>query len=164
MKTHPLKHPLRATVARGTITLLISAALFLGSGLMPAIAGYALSWSKIAGGGGTSRSLQYKLSGTLGQHDAGAPMTGGNYSLTGGFLAAFAAVQTPGAPLLTITRSGSNIVLFWAGPASGYALEQTPALGNTAWTSINVTPVDNGGTRSVTLPLAPGNWFFRLKK
>ena len=39
---------------------------------------------------------------TIGQHGAGGPMTGGNYSLTGGFWALYA-VQTPGAPLLKIT-------------------------------------------------------------
>ena len=41
----------------------------------------------------------YSVSGTIGQHDAGGPMTGGNYSLTGGFWALYA-VQTPGAPCL----------------------------------------------------------------
>ena len=45
----------------------------------------------IAGGGGTSTGGAFALSGTIGQPDAGA-MTGGNYSLAGGF---WGAIQTP---------------------------------------------------------------------
>ena len=39
---------------------------------------YSIDWYKIAGGGGTSSNGQYIVSGTIGQHDAGGPMTGGN--------------------------------------------------------------------------------------
>ena len=51
---------------------------------------YSLDWHKIAGGGGTSTGGVYAVSGTIGQHDAGGPMAGGNYSLTGGFWAFYA--------------------------------------------------------------------------
>ena len=91
-------------------------------------------------------------------------MTGGGYSLRTGFWPGVTAVQTPGAPVLSINRSGSNIILSWAGPATGYVLQQSTAVPNGAWTDVNQTPVDNAGTRSVTVALAPGNWFFRLKK
>jgi hypothetical protein len=46
--------------------------------------GFDLSWSKIAGGGGTSSGGGFELSGTIGQHDAGA-MSGGSFTLAGGF-------------------------------------------------------------------------------
>ena len=49
---------------------------------------YALAWFTIDGGGGTSDGGAYKASGTIGQHDASPPLTGGNYTLTGGFWAA----------------------------------------------------------------------------
>src|SRR6202030_1357655 len=62
---------------------------------------YSIDWYKIAGGGGTSTGGVYSVSGTIGQHDAAGPMTGGNYSLTGGFWSLFA-VQSPGAPTLRI--------------------------------------------------------------
>jgi hypothetical protein len=45
---------------------------------------YALEWSTIDGGGGTSSGGTYVLSGTAGQPDAGE-MTGGRYELSGGF-------------------------------------------------------------------------------
>lgn len=39
----------------------------------------------IAGGASTSSAGTYSLSGTIGQHDAGEPMTGGVFSVAGGF-------------------------------------------------------------------------------
>ena len=73
---------------------------------------YNIGWYKIAGGGGTSSGGQYNLSGTIGQPDSGGAMTGGSYSLTGGFWALYA-VQTTGAPLLTITYFGNQAVISW---------------------------------------------------
>ena len=46
---------------------------------------YSIDWYKVAGGGGASTNGVYTLSGALGQPDASGAMTGGNYSLTGGF-------------------------------------------------------------------------------
>jgi hypothetical protein len=48
---------------------------------------YAISWSTIDGGGGTSAGGGYTLSGTIGQPDASGPLSGGVYTLTGGFWA-----------------------------------------------------------------------------
>jgi len=46
---------------------------------------YELSWSRVAGGGATfSMGGFYELGGTAGQAEAGT-MSGGGYSLTGGF-------------------------------------------------------------------------------
>ena len=72
---------------------------------------YSIDWSTIDGGGGTSTGGVYSVSGTIGQSDAGPTMSGGNYTLDGGFWSISAAVQTPGAPLLTIARSGTNILV-----------------------------------------------------
>src|ERR1039458_1945409 len=72
---------------------------------------YSIDWYKIAGGGGTSTGGTYQVSGTIGQPDAGGAMTGGSYSLTGGFWSLYA-VQTPGAPLLTITYIGNQAIVF----------------------------------------------------
>ncbi|USO00078.1 MAG: hypothetical protein H6810_05290 [Phycisphaeraceae bacterium] len=63
----------------------ITAALVTSS----ALAGpdYSINWYTIDGGGGTSAGGGYTLSGTIGQHDASNAMTGGAYTLTGGFWA-----------------------------------------------------------------------------
>jgi hypothetical protein len=46
---------------------------------------YVLDWYTIDGGGGTSSGGAYTLSGTIGQHDASTPLTGGAYTLGPGF-------------------------------------------------------------------------------
>src|SRR5271163_4052402 len=81
--------------------------------LLPAIGfaqPYSVDWHKVAGSGGTSTGGTYTVSGTIGQADAGGAMTGGSFSLTGGFWALYA-VQAPGAPSLTITRSGNGAIV-----------------------------------------------------
>src|ERR1035438_7237918 len=93
--------------------------------LVPSISfaqNYSIDWFKVAGGGGTSSNGQYSVSGTIGQPDAGGPMTGGNYSLTGGFWSLFA-MQTPGAPLLTITRAGNLAIVSWDSSTTGWTLQ-----------------------------------------
>lgn len=47
---------------------------------------YEVAWWKVAGGGGDSAGGNYRLSGTLGQPDAGV-LSGGNFTLVGGFWA-----------------------------------------------------------------------------
>src|SRR4051812_20687 len=71
---------------------------------------YSIDWFSIDGGGGTSTGGVYSVSGTIGQADAGH-MTGGNFTLDGGFWSIIAAVQTPGAPLLRVVRSSTNTVI-----------------------------------------------------
>ncbi len=72
---------------------------------------YTMDWHKISGGGGTSTGGTFQVSGTIGQHDAGGPMTGGNYSLTGGFWALISVVQTSGAPTLFISHAGNSVII-----------------------------------------------------
>lgn len=48
--------------------------------------GYTLDWWTVDGGGDMwTTGSGFELSGTIGQPDAGAPMTGGGFALTGGF-------------------------------------------------------------------------------
>ena len=76
---------------------------------------YTVDWYKVAGGGGTSTGGSYTVSGTIGQHDASGAMSGGNYSVTGGFWALINVVQTPGAPTLYISHSGNVVTVYWPG-------------------------------------------------
>src|SRR5437660_7389128 len=86
---------------------------------------YSIDWSTIDGGGGTSTGGVYQVSGTLGQPDAGPTMSGGNYSVDGGFWGLTAVVQTPGAPLLSITHTRTNTVtVSWPFPSTGFRLQQ----------------------------------------
>ncbi len=62
------------------LLLLLSSVVLAQSG-----GGYDLSWSTVDGGGGTfSTGGDYSLGGTIGQPDVGV-LSGGDYTLTGGF-------------------------------------------------------------------------------
>jgi hypothetical protein len=123
--------------------------------------GFELKWSTIDGGGGTSTGGVFSVSGTIGQPDAGTA-TGAGYQLRSGY---WGVIQTSGAPLLRITRSGGNVILSWPNPSTTFHLQQTSTLPGlpAAWTDVASLPVVAGPNLQVTLPAGPGNRFFRLK-
>jgi hypothetical protein len=120
---------------------------------------YNISWYKVAGGGGVSTNATYQLSGTIGQPDASPQMTGGNFSLTGGFWSLYA-VQTPGAPLLTITYSGNQAVVSWPSSVTGWTLQTNGNLSTTNWANYAGTILNN----SLTNPITGAHMFYRLKQ
>ena len=126
---------------------------------------YAIDWFTIDGGGGTSAAGVYSVSGTIGQPDAGL-MTGGPYGLAGGFWSVVAAVQTPGAPLLSIERSNAAAIVSWPLPATGWVLDQTSTLTGAPppWTPVTLPYATNATRITVTEPAPTGNRFYRLRK
>jgi len=106
----------------------------------------------------------YSLSGTIGQHDAGLTMSGGNYSLSGGFWALFA-VQSPGAPLLKIFLTTTNTALVsWSAAASaGFSLQQNADLSTTNWVAPNETINSDGTTKFIIVSPPSARRFYRLK-
>jgi len=69
---------------------LITAILFAAGMFITAAASaqpYTVDWYTVDGGGGTSTSDSYSLSGTIGQHDAASALTGGAFEVVGGFWA-----------------------------------------------------------------------------
>jgi hypothetical protein len=126
--------------------------------------GYSLTWSTIDSGGGSSAGGAISISGTIGQPDAGPVLNGGPFSLLGGFWSGFA-VSAP-RPVLSIRRVGSNVVLSWPYPSTGFVLQQTPNLNGSGagWTLLTQTPVLVGPNLQVTLPPTGVATFFRLAK
>jgi hypothetical protein len=125
---------------------------------------YSIDWYKIAGGGGTSTGGVYSVSGTIGQPDASGAMTGGNYSLTGGFWSLISVVQTPGLPNLTIAHSSNSAVVSWPNTGS-YTLQQTTNLATGIWTTSAFSITTTNGMNSVTItPPRAGNLFLRLQQ
>ena len=123
---------------------------------------FSIDWSTIDGGGGTSTGGVYSVSGTLGQPDAGV-MSGGNFTVVGGFWSLIAAVQTPGAPRLTISHSGNSVSVSWPVAPGGFTLQQNGNLANAAgWSTYGGTVSTNNGVSSITLTPPVGNLFFRL--
>jgi hypothetical protein len=128
---------------------------------LAALGQYSIDWYKIAGGGGASTGAAYQVSGTIGQHDAGGPMSGGAYSVTGGFWSLIAPVQTPGAPTLYISRAGNAVTVYWQA-VSGWNLHQDNNLANTNGWPASGGVTTSGGTNYLTVTPTTGNWFFRL--
>ena len=124
---------------------------------------YTIDWYKIAGGGGTSTGGTYQVSGTIGQPDAGANMSGGNYSLTGGFWSLISVVQTAGLPNLSIAHSGNSVIVSWPNTGS-CTLQQNNNLAGGSWTTTGYTINMSNGTNSITITSPTGNLFFRLAK
>ncbi len=89
-------------------------------------------------------------------------MTGGSYSLTGGYWALISVVQTPGLPNLTIRFVGPNsVVVSW--PYTGiYTLQQNSNLASTNWVPTTYYIINSNNTNSITITLPTGNLFFRL--
>ena len=122
---------------------------------------YSIDWYKIAGGGGTSTNGVFQVSGTIGQPDASGTMSGGNYSVTGGFWSLINVVQTPGAPALNISHTGTVVTVYWQNVA-GWSLQQNNNLATPAGWSANSSATQTGGTNYLTLTNPPGNLYFRL--
>ena len=125
---------------------------------------YSIDWHTIDDGGGTSTNGLYSITGTIGQPDAGV-MSGGNFTLQGGFWGVVAAVQTPGAPRLSVTRSNAAVIVSWPAPAQGWLLHATTNLVSygSVWMEIPPPYQTNGLTNiSFTEPSPIGNKFYRL--
>ena len=124
---------------------------------------YSIDWSTIDGGGGTSTGGVYSVSGTIGQPDA-SKMSGGNYSVDGGFWGIVAAVQTPGAPTLYIARTNNIATVYWQQVTGWNLIQNTNVATPVASWSASSSPTLNGGTNYLNLTNPPGNLFFRLKQ
>ena len=124
---------------------------------------YSIDWYKISGGGGTSSSGAYSVTGTIGQHDAGGPLTGGNYSLTGGFWSVLTVVQTPGAPPLKLFLTATNTaVIYWPYPSTGFNLQQNASLATKNWVAVPQTVNHDAVNNFVIVNPPLGTQFYRL--
>src|SRR5213592_797678 len=119
---------------------------------------YAIDWFTIDGGGGSSSSGSLTLSGTIGQPDAGT-LSGGNYTLQGGFWPGIVVAATGGAPALFVQLSGASIIILWSPTLPGFSLEQSSTLLPGSWAS-----APSGADNPATIPLGNGPTFYRLKK
>ena len=61
--------------------------LLVAGAALAAPNGFSIPWWTVDGGGGSSQGGDYALSGTIGQPDAGPVMTGGEYTVSGGYWA-----------------------------------------------------------------------------
>ena len=83
------------------IVLLILLVISLGVGVARAQVAYSLPRSAVTAGGGSSGGGDFGLQGGIGQTVASPPITGGMYSLTGGFWAGMEQLFKLMLPLIT---------------------------------------------------------------
>ena len=135
--------------------------------LMGVLAGWTAPDSpsrSIASGGGTSAGGSFIISGTIGQADAGLS-AGGTFAVEGGFWGGAYAVQSVGAPFLSVAGVGTNALFTWPDANGSFVLESANSLtAPVTWSFVPNAPVDSNGQRSVTLPGTSGIRFYRLRK
>jgi hypothetical protein len=133
---------------------------FAGVFLATAIfAQFSIPWHTIDGGGGTSTSSVYSVSGTIGQPHAGR-MSGETFTLEGGFWAVPTAVQSPGYPWLMLASTGpGQATVSWSPATPGYILQESLSLSPAVWTN---SP--SGSTNPIVVPATLPARFYRLFK
>ena len=90
-------------------------------------------------------------------------MSGGNFTIEGGFWGIIATVQTPGAPLLSIFRTITNtVVVSWPSPSTGWTLQQnTNSVSSLNWSNVTATIRDDGTNKTLIVNPPTGNRFYR---
>jgi hypothetical protein len=65
-------------------------------------------------------------------------------------------------PLLSVSRSGTNVLLSWPASAAGFGIQSTVSLSQ-GWTNVVAPLTTNGGTISMSVPLSANQAFYRLQ-
>lgn len=143
----------------------LAAVLFLSALTVSHAQTLSIDWFTMDAGGGKSTGGVFSVIGTIGQPEANATaMSGGNFSLVGGFWS-FLAVQTPGAPFLTMQLISTNTALIsWPSPSPGFTLQQNADLNTTNWIAAPQSVSDNGARKFIIVTPPAGNRFYRLLK
>lgn len=147
----------------GILTCILAGLVVFASSSVGSAQSYSIDWYTIDGGGGTSTGGVYSVSATIGQPDAGT-MSGGNFTLVGGFWSIVSAVQTVNAPFLTVFFTSTNtVVVSWPLPDAGWVLQWDPSVANPGgWNTIPGTYQTDGTRRYYTEAVPVGNKFYRL--
>jgi len=147
-----------------TIAFLMAAAVTLARAQ-----NYGVDWSTIAGGGGTSTAGVYTVTGTIGQPDTGR-LNSSDFTIDGGFWSIVAAIQEPGAPLLSVRLTQTNtVVVSWPMTWPGFVLLENSDLNTTNWVRVATPPIvvvtsQTTAEKQVVVPTPTGKRFYRLSK
>ncbi len=99
---------------------------------------FAIDWFTVAGGGGTGSDGTHLLSGTIGQADAGGPLTNAQFSLVGGFWAvSLAQGDTP--PIFVTSTNTVTVNELSTLVYTNAIFEVDPSKTNFTWTLL--TPI-----------------------
>lgn len=109
------------------------------------------------------------MAGVIGQ-PAVARLNSRDYTLDGGYLSIVAAIQTPGAPELSVRLTTTNsVVVSWPMTWPGWVLTETPELPAPAWTEVPQVPLevavaDDVVVKQVVVAPPVGKRFYKLRK
>jgi hypothetical protein len=130
---------------------------------------YGVDWSTITGGGGASTAGVYTITGTLSQPTI-ARVNSSDFTIDGGFLSIVAAIQEPGAPLLSVRHTQTNtVVVSWPMTWPGFALLENSDLSTTNWVQVTtplvvVVTSQTTAEKQVIVPTPMGKRFYQLSK
>jgi len=124
---------------------------------------YAIDWHQVAGGGGLSMGGTFSVTGTIGQPDAGATLSGGEYSLTGGFWSLVSVLQAAGSPTLSIRYAGGTATVYWQAHDGFFLQENHDLNAPGGWTN-SLGSVTVSGVSFHKVGSSVGPLFFRLKR
>jgi hypothetical protein len=71
-------------------------------------------------------------------------------------------VSVPPAAVV-MARSGTNLIISWQSPPTGFVLQQISSLNGTNWVAATSTPVFTNGQNQVVLSPSTNSQFYRLK-
>ncbi len=143
---------------------LVFGILVFTSALNAGAQSYAISSHTIDGGGGTSSGGSYTVTGMIAQPEASAASSGGSYSVSGGFFSQYIALQTEGAPELTIRRLDGNVEVVWGSNVPGWVLQTNVAdLNPAGWADVVAAPTVDGAEQYHSFTASGGRAFFRLR-
>lgn len=123
---------------------------------------FAITSPTTGNGGSTSTNTQYTVSGTIGQ-PVGSSSTNSQFGLAGGFWNTVMILQTPDAPVISVSKSGSNLVLTWTDSGNTFTLQETTSLDAPVnWITSTTKPVADKSTVTATIPITGNLRFYRL--
>jgi len=65
-------------------------------------------------------------------------------------------------PTLNMTPSSGDLLFSWRSPWNNFLLQANPDLNTITWTNVPDSTSDDGTNITVTIPIGPGNLFYRL--
>ncbi|HLZ53127.1 MAG TPA: hypothetical protein VKS19_01495, partial [Verrucomicrobiae bacterium] len=65
-------------------------------------------------------------------------------------------------PFLTLAQDGTNLIVSWPNPSTGFVLQESPGLSPAHWTNHPAVPQIVAGRKQISTAAADGGWIFRL--
>ena len=159
----PATGVLKTSGTRLNLSFLFLVVLLLVAAPSARAQNFAIDWFSVAGGGNTSDGGVFSVSGSIGQPDAGT-LSGGSFTLDGGFWGAASESQPTSAPSLNIRLSGADCLLSWPAPSAGFELQETSSLDSPAdWKGAEAMVMVVGSENTAKVPASGAVKFFRLR-